>query len=546
MKDVGMGSEELLLEAGKSGELTAVLHTLSETDVDGEPKFSPMVCREIGKYIVCRTYATPMLELCHLIVVASELSRQPGRYESFFWDSGVARTSVFHSYCDYAFKDYDASLLAVSSSGVTLNYEDGPFSVQFSRMPVLSALFEFILTALGYTDIDENLQNLLGNALNKKSVSECANSLSRLIYGYLREHLPTAQSQRKFRKILAFCQDDVEGVDDSVILDFWQDASMNSEKGVDFKTFDSVLLTFVRAIQAVEAARDLSALNYAASIGGDREAGEIDPNTLSETLNSVDETIAPLFKLTSAPLNLVKFLNKQECAALETLLHAGELALRLPLSILRSNVFAKPQARLTQALRRKANGEEFQDIIHEGPEDTYQDRQTQYKHLRQHLVRSVYASLHALLQARSKNVISIILKLNPHMDFSPLAPFLIDEGNDDTVVPLHHVSIADRFIELMHDPKTVGVELATMMQAAENAYGGIQRKGFKEKEISDPDLIQAFHEGADVLLDISHDIEAFLERLENVHLAGGGWQSQFSYDLTIFNAQFSKIYGDEA
>lgn len=538
-----MGSEKLLLEAGKSGELTAVLHTLAETDVDGESKFSPMICREIGKIIVCRTYATPVLELCHLIVAAGELAARAGRYEMLFWDTGVARTSSFHSYCDQAFNEYSGALLEVTPSGVTLNYEDGAFTVQFSRMPVLSALLEVMLTALGYADIDEALQEMLGSGASKKSVSECANGLSRLIYSYLREHLPTAQSQRKFRKVLAFCEDDVDAIDDALILNFWQEASLEIEKGVDFKTFDSVLLTFVRAIQAVEAARDLSAMRYAGSIGSDREAGEIDPDTLCETLDSVDETISPLFKLTSSPLNMVKFLNKLECAHLEMLLHSGVQALRLPLSVLRSDVFTKPQARLTQALRRKASEEDLIALISEGPNETYLERQSEYQNLRQHLERSVYASLHALLQARSKNLIPLLLKLSPHVDFAPLARHLIDDDDNDNVVSLHQGSIADRFMELMQDPETVGVELAEIMENAQTAHAGNARKGFKE-DPSDPDLIHAFHEGANVLLDIACDIDAYLERLESLNLAGGGWQSQFSYDRTVFCGQFSKIYGD--
>lgn len=537
-----MGSEELLLEAGKSGELTSVLHTLAETDVDGEPKFSPMICREIGKIIVCRTYATPVLELCHLIVAASELSGQAGRYEMFFWDTGVARRSSFQSYCNLAFKGYTGSLIDVGPTGLTLQYKEGSFTIQFSRMPVLSGLLEFMLTALGYADIDEILQVMLGGEPTKKAVSESANDLSRLIYGYLREHLPTAQSQRKFRKVLAFCEDDVSRVDDNIILNFWQEASLETEKGVDFKTFDSVFLTFVRAIQAVEAARDLSALRYAGTIGSDRDAGEIDPDTLSETLDSVDETLSPLIKLTSSPLNLIKFVNKQECANLEMLLHSGALALRLPLSVLRSDVFTKSQARLTQALRRKASDTDLSEIITEGPNETYQERQIEYQNLRQHLERSVYASLHALLQARSKNVISVLLKLSPHIDFSPLAKYLIDEEENDNVVTLQQGNIADRFVELMYDPNTVGDELAEIMENAQKAHAGNARKGFKGGA-SDPDLIQAFHEGADLLLDIARDIDAYLERLDGLVLAGGGWQSQFSYDRTVFCGQFSKIYG---
>jgi len=539
-----MGSEELLLEAGKSGELTAVLQTLSETEYDGEPKFSPMICREIGKLIVCRTYATPVLELCNLIVMAAELSSQHARYEYLFWDSGIAKTSSFHSYCDYAAQDYDGARLKVEKNALTLTYDNGEaFSVQFSRMPVLSALLEFMLTALGYSDIDDAIQDLLAGSLTKKIISECANGLSRLIYSYLREHLPTAQSQRKFRKTLAYCEDDVDAIDDAMILNFWQEASLETDKGIDFKTFDTVLLTFIRAIQAVEAARDLASLRRAGSIGSDREAGEIDPDTLSETLESVDETITPLLLLSSTPLNLVKFLNKQECTHLECLLNAGELALRLPLSILRSNIFTKSQSRLTQALRRHATSNDLNDIISQGPEETYQERQVTYQGLRQHLERSVYASLHALAKARLKEVIPILLKLKPGIDFAPIAQHLVQHNEDDNVITLHHNNIADRFIEIMHDADIVGDELAEVMTHAQIAHTGLSRKGFKEDLSQNSELASAFSQGADLLLDISRDIDAFLERLDNLPLAGGGWQSQYSFDRTVFSGQFDKIYG---
>ncbi|SCA56814.1 conserved hypothetical protein [Candidatus Terasakiella magnetica] len=539
-----MGSEELLLEAGKSGELTAVLHTMAESEIDGEAKFSPMICREIGKLVVCRTYATPLMELSHLIVAASELSFQKGRYEFFFWDSGVARSSSYQSYCHHAYADYNGSTLSLSENGLTLSYPDGEFSIQYSRMPVLSALLEFLLTALGYSDIDQVLQNLLSEELTRKSVSEAANTLSRQLYKYLGEHLPTAQSQRKFRKILAYCNDDVDSVDDPMILDFWQAASLEKEKGVDFKTYDSVLLTFVRAIQAVESARDLAAMRHAGSIGGDHEAGEIAPDLLSETLESVEETLSPLIELNSSPLNLVKFLNKQECANLEGLLNAGGLALRLPLSILRSDIFTKPQARLTQALRRHVEKNELDEIIDEGPQETYQERQITYQSMHKHIQKAIYASLHALAKARQKETVDVMLKLEPGIDFAPLAQHLIEESDEGSnVVTLQSTSITQHFIEIIHDEETVGPDIAKLMVDAEQAYNGFSRKGFKEDVSQAPELSLAFSQGADLLLDISRDIDAFLERLDNLSLAGGGWQSQFSYDRTVFSGQFSKIYG---
>ena len=62
--------ESLVLDAGKSPELVAALSLVMEADVNGEPKFTPRDCRELTKVITCRTYAKPLLELCHLVRIA--------------------------------------------------------------------------------------------------------------------------------------------------------------------------------------------------------------------------------------------------------------------------------------------------------------------------------------------------------------------------------------------------------------------------------------------------------------------------------------------
>lgn len=541
-----MGSEELLLEAGKSSELSAALHTVSECEIDGTEKFSPLICREIGKIIVCRTYATPLMELCHLIVCANDLAPDQGRYEYFFWDSGVAQPANFRHYCTRVIKERPTERLTLDKTGIKLHYSDGTFCIQFSRMPVLSALMEFLLTSLGYCEIDDILQNMLANEPDKKSVSKSANALSRLVYAYLRNHLPTAQSQRKFRKILAFCNDDISNANDQTILEFWQSASLEQDKSVDFRTYDSVLSTFIRAIQAVETARDLAALNHANPIGGEHDAGEISPDILSETLDSVAEPLSPLLQLSAPPTDRIKFLNKQETGHLDSLLNAGKLALRLPLSILRTNVFTKQQSRLTQALRRHLDPDQLNALIRDEPEETYQTRQTTYQNLRKHIARSIYASLHALAQARSKEVISIMLKLEPDIDFTPLARHFPSNTREQphNVITLQGEKFSDHFMQTIQAYDNVGDEIAKLMEKAQNAYDGLSRKGFKEDIVQNPDLSDAFSKGADLLLDIAREIDAFLNQLERLNLNADDWSEQFAQDHHIFCTQFEKIYAE--
>ena len=82
-----ISAEELVIEEGKSGELTAAFQIIRETTINDVPKFGQKTCREVARVVACRTYAPALLELCHLIVAASATDRISGRYENFFWDS---------------------------------------------------------------------------------------------------------------------------------------------------------------------------------------------------------------------------------------------------------------------------------------------------------------------------------------------------------------------------------------------------------------------------------------------------------------------------
>ncbi len=77
---------------------------------------------------------------------------------------------------------------------------DVGFSIHFSRMPLLSALMEFLMSAIGYPALNGTLLAITTGTADKKRLSETANTLARQLYDFLKIHLPTAQEQRKFHR----------------------------------------------------------------------------------------------------------------------------------------------------------------------------------------------------------------------------------------------------------------------------------------------------------------------------------------------------------
>jgi len=532
--------QDLYLEASKSTALSAAFSTLAQTDVAGVPKFTPSLCREVGKLIVCRTYSSAVLELSHLIVAATDLSGDQQRYEYFFWDSGIAHPDVFRRYCKTQAETEILYRLVVGNQGVTLDYQDGPFTITYIRMPVLSALLEFLLTALGYITLDDALAPLRHGLQSRQSVSKVANTLSRLIYDYLRDHLPTAQSQRKFRTLLDYCDQDSQAIDDEMILSFWKDYDPMTDTGIDFKTYDSVVDSFLRLLQSLDGAKDLLALQKTSSIGKDFDQEEANPDHIHQQLDYIEEEENPLRILQTAPVDQVKFLTQRETSHTERTAKAGSFALRIPLSILRSDTFRLMQSRLTQAVRQKRTPAAFHDIIVD-TSITYLSQRETYQNVRENSHKILLASLHALLLAQSPQAITILLALDPDGDYEALRPLLIaqDDRVETSIVTLASHPIEGHLMKLIQQASQGNGPLQTLLDQAATVYNSLTRKGFKEDIRHTPELITAFEQGSVALLQLYHRLERYTQKLDD---SPHDWAEQFQIDHPLFQKQFTKLY----
>ena len=158
----------LNLEEGKSDALREALACLAEASAgDGGPRYADRVIRQLARVVVCRTYARPILELSHLLVAASA---RDGRYEDLFWGVDRASAGAFRR----AFEAVAADTGRVRLSNDTVRHSDAgdAFEVSFSRMPFLAALLEFLITTLGYGEVDELTRPLRDGVASSARVDE--------------------------------------------------------------------------------------------------------------------------------------------------------------------------------------------------------------------------------------------------------------------------------------------------------------------------------------------------------------------------------------
>lgn len=471
-----------LLAASQSNELREVFRQLADIDGPAGPKFTQRTLTALAARIVGRAYETPLLELCHL-VRAAELkgsASRRGGFEWLFWGVEVARPSAYRA----------AFAPEADEEGETLIYPDGRFEVRFGRMPMLAALMEFLVSFLGYRTVADAAARLGAEDANRHTVSDVAKALARRLYAALRNHLPTAQAQRKYRAITEFLQEEAgdeftgHDINDEAVLNFWL-ATADSDKATDFRGFRTTVLAFLRLRRLLLESDSLRSLAHPLTIGTKTDAGEVEISADAVLPPSPDDD--PLELLHAQPAAAVKAYNKRELAALELPLTETAGVVALPLSYLRAETFGPLQNRLTQTLRGKSG--DLAALIAAGPTATYPDCIAALARLARYTRQVMQATLYVLRHRR-------------------------------------------------HDEPSTTVDLGTFA-AQRKAFKAINRAGFGDSALEDARR-PAFEALADALAPISYALATVLNALDNDRS-----RASEEVDRLLFAAAFNQLYGVE-
>lgn len=561
-------AEQLILESGKSEELRQALSLVQDAQApDGAPRYGGSVCRALARMIVCRTYAKPLLELVYLVIAAMRVSPD-GRYETFFWGLDRATTAGFRGQFASDAKAGD-EILSLGGDGVTVNLSDGAFSVTYARMPVLAAFLELLMTVLGYRDLDDAFRVFSKNPATAQKAGDAANSLSRALYSYLKDNLPTAQTQRRNRSFMEYLAEKnggamaADAIDDAAILAYWRARAVdgrvnrdaedtgqgNADGQIDAKTFSGVFLTALRLARTLRAAGDRLAVADARPIGTDREAGEVDPADIEDLLSAVEEGGNLLSPLDEPPMDAIKFLNGRERDGLSDLAYEAGIGQRFPLSVLRNAVFGRGQAKITNALRQGKQGNDLDTVIARAADHNYVDQLEIYRALVAHLERMLLAIYRALLEARRAEASELALLLDSNLDLTALQDavgitdaneFPDAEGDSDpnetNVVSLAAHRALDQFFAVS-DARDG--PLAALNERAKAALKGLSRQGFGAGDRADPRIMDGFVHAVRPLRALKHEVATFLDDVSSAR----DWPEQFAHDRHVFTETFQTLYG---
>lgn len=519
--------ENLNLEEGKSEALRAVLAGIAESSAsDGGPRYSEKVCRQLARIIVCRSYAKPLLELSHLLVAASV---QGGRYEDVFW--GVDRASAGEFRRVFMTLRGIRSDVGVSSDGVGVERDGETFEISYRRMPLMAALLEFLIMTVGYPAIDDMTAQLRHDGVQKGEVMDAARALQRVLYAYLKNHLPTVQRQRREHHFLSYAEaragnrSGADVINDDIVLAYWR--SHAASEDIDAKTFRSVYDTARRLITALAAAADRYAGNYARPIGIDVEAGEIDPADVDAVTAAFDADMGPLEQLMETCGDLVKFVNVGEAETLSELPLGEQASGRLPVSVLRNAVFGAVQLRISTALRRGASPKIDMPDAADG---YYAEKLDEYADIVAGTERLALAALWALFKARRVEAVDLALSLAPDLEWGKLANSTAEkEGN---VVSLDRAGAVRQFFAVEYDAR--GDELAALLAEARRAWRNVNRAGFRDGD----DAIDTIAEAVPDVLRLISAVRRTLDR----DLGHIDWPAYEASDSVSFADMFETLY----
>jgi len=250
------------------------------------------------------------------------------------------------------------------SNKFTLKLESYNFDISYSRISNLIIIIEFLEEILGLEEI-LLLDKSVGNVRTQKELQEISNNISKKVYSYLKNLLPTSHLQSLSLAIGNFIikkNKDVnhkivsEDISDDFIFDFWVAFSMG-EKDLLIKTFNlasDLCLSYKKSIELVEK------YNFSSRYHIDEEysLNMISKDTLNEFLEQITSSDEHMFsksfnKLCVWQSDKINILKKKELSEIEVFSKYDDLSMKLPLTILRVCSFGNIQNKIIENQRRK-------------------------------------------------------------------------------------------------------------------------------------------------------------------------------------------------
>lgn len=511
----------------------------SKTESIHQYKYATKTIDKLAQYLLCRNYGKACLELAYLCWPIVRHQEHSKGLLHFFWIEEAIRPTHFrHSIAPLTKLNSCAPLVSLNEMGMLIRCSKQTFTISASRVMLLSALLELLVSNIQGTL--EDIENYLSTS-DEKCVGKLASYLQKKLYEFLKAHLPTANLQQKYRYIHQWVNEnsDTEKLNDNAVLKFWT-SSIHEEGYVKFESAFVDIIDYQFAYEQVNVSREIAhGQTDLPIVGTDNSADEEDQNSAVWLYGAAFEANGEILMPPTWLVDQPKFVTKKEYAYVALLFELRQSVPQFPLSVMRTEVFGRWQNTIIQHCRDK------NVVVIDEPDQDYAMYLQLLESWRKQAANTLLccaAILYEQKDARCLTVLSqgvgLLVERKEKAEFRQMLQRLFDASKKETdklELTFPHIS---RW--LLQSPT-----LNNFFGLARKALAKNNRTGFKNN--NDYHAADIYEQGAEQIVQgakLIHDLnEAVFKQIENKNEQFGSLEAIFRSDLFIFKSELVKRHG---
>lgn len=513
-----------IINYGISETLKAQFTQLKDTSgLDGY-KYHGKDVEQISRNIVCRNYGSVCYELSFLCwAVVNHPNYSSTALLSFFWLEENIQPKRFRQAFAHPIQS-DSGQVYMGEEYLQLKIGHTEFAISPTRVGVLAVMLELI-ASIDPAQLSK-IEELLLNG-NMQTIKQLSSNLQKLIYHYLKEHIPEASTQERFRAINGWLKQHsltAEKLTDQDVLDFW----LSPPEQPSYIKYSTVLDDLLDAITAIEVVENTFNADYALSLGNNRELGEVDADWVQNTVFEQADNHSDLSWLCQSP----KFLTMAQYQPMSPLLSHGKLARQLPLSFLRLDIFGGWQSVLVQAKRK--SHQVLADKLQQCPNRQYQDYVAELNDAESQCKQVQQVIAHIFYSLNNPLFVGLMLKQMP-TDLQQTLKIWMRAQITNTPEPETNLFLHIQQWLSQH-PKA-----QFWLTEAANLFKNNNKEGFKKlPAVAELDIYQ---DGSEALDHCQELIARYLLVIKKINHENTQLTKIYRSDLCIFSNRFKQIYG---
>tara|TARA_B110000503_G_C7168217_1_gene422966 strand:- start:1889 stop:3562 length:1674 start_codon:yes stop_codon:yes gene_type:complete len=515
----------------------------SHTDINGKLKYNDNDIIKVFSLFITHNYGSYIYEICHFLKYIDNIKKD------LFYELMIKNSSQIID----QIKKYELSNKNSLSGQFTLEMESKTFDMSYKRVSSLLVILDFLEEFLGLEEVVKFYKKI-SFIKSQSELSNISNELSRTIYDYLKNLIPTSYLQSYANAISNEILKEYnnenhlivsEDISDDFILNFWIKFS-EKKSTLLIKTFSLAAEICLMYRKSIDCNKFQFSHIVNDNVNGEpwnhvskEEADIIMDGLLNESRTNLNNSISYIEEMQNEKLNILK---KNQIYELKIFSKYNLISLELPLTILRVVIYGNIQNKIIESERRQSF-ETIAKIKSKNSNLNYLNKILFYRELIESInfVKGiVFFKLWIFDAPETLQFIRYFFNKEELQVFDSFIIENIDHEMEDTNVSLKMVEILKKFkiIHINNIENKIFYAFRNKIKLLKKQSSSFRRSGFND--IKTPkETIEFYNNSYKSLIEINDFLNNFLK---SIKLKIENHETQFLKDEDIFLNQFSIIH----